>query len=114
MTTQRRGTITTWKDDKGFGFITPDDGSSPVFFHISGLVQRQLRPAEQVEVVYTLTQDEHRRARAINVRYITKNARPEARSATKNARPERLITVIVVSLFFLMLLLGTWIIPLTP
>ena len=108
MTTQHRGTITTWKDDKGFGFITPDDGGNPVFFHISGLVERQTRPAEQVVVVYTLSQDERQRMRAINVRFVTKNA------VQKDAHPERLSTVIVVSFFFLLLLLGTWIIPLPP
>lgn len=111
MTTQRRGKITTWKDDKGFGFITPDDGGSPVFFHISSVAKQQPRPAEQMVVVYTPGQDKHQRPCATNVRFITKNAVKKV-TVKKNSHPERLSTVIVVGLFFLVLLLVTWIIPL--
>ena len=59
-------------------------------------------------VVYTLSQDQHQRTCAINVRFAAKDA------VKKDAHLERLSTVIVVSLFFWVLLLGTWIIPLTP
>lgn len=103
MANQQRGTIKTWKDDKGFGFITPENGGSPVFFHISGLMQHQPRPSEQAVVFYTLSQDEKQRVRAVNIRI-----------ATKNGRPEHMLIIIVVSLFALALILGTLIIPLTP
>ena len=47
------GTIKRIVRDKGFGFITPDDGSDDVFFHRSRLGPRiefeELREGEEVE-----------------------------------------------------------------
>jgi len=39
-----RGTVKWFNDQKGFGFITPDDGGKDVFLHISSL-QRSGLPA---------------------------------------------------------------------
>jgi uncharacterized membrane protein YsdA (DUF1294 family)/cold shock CspA family protein len=40
----RKGQLTTWKDNKGFGFIKPDDGGKEVFLHISELKDSTRRP----------------------------------------------------------------------
>jgi uncharacterized membrane protein YsdA (DUF1294 family)/cold shock CspA family protein len=61
------GRITTWKDDKGFGFITAPDGGNQVFVHIKSFLNRQRRPIGNEIVTYELTTDVQGRAQAINV-----------------------------------------------
>ena len=65
-----QGRITTWKDDQGFGFITPNGGGDPVFLHIKTLSNRQRRPVGNEIVTYELTTDERRRPRAVNVAFV--------------------------------------------
>jgi uncharacterized membrane protein YsdA (DUF1294 family)/cold shock CspA family protein len=64
---KRKGTITTWKDKEGFGFIAPDDDSGEVFFHITALVKGQRRPIEKMPVTYALEYDEDDRPYAVNI-----------------------------------------------
>ena len=61
-----KGHITTWNDEKGFGFITPDDGGKQVFIHISDVNNRTRRPELNQEVVYTLSHDKQKRVCAKN------------------------------------------------
>ena len=65
-----QGRITTWKDDQGFGFITPNGGGEPVFLHIKTFSNRQRRPVGNEIVTYELTVDERRRPRAISVAFV--------------------------------------------
>ena len=59
-----QGTLTTWNDEKGFGFIAPNDGSQDVFLHIRALPPGQPRPVGGEIVSYELTFDEEKRPRA--------------------------------------------------
>ena len=38
------GTLTTWNDQKGFGFITPTSNSTQIFVHITAFPRDGLRP----------------------------------------------------------------------
>ena len=67
---RHQGRITTWKDDKGFGFITPNGGGDRVFLHIKTLSNRQRRPTGNELVTYELTVDERQRPRAANVAFV--------------------------------------------
>ena len=71
---RHQGKITTWKDDKGFGFITPNGGGEPVFVHVSSLANRQRRPEGNELVSYELATDAKGRPQAKAVAFVGERA----------------------------------------
>jgi cold shock protein len=61
------GTVKWFSNDKGFGFITPDDQSSDVFMHHSAIAGEGYRSlSEGARVTYD-TEADAKGPRAINV-----------------------------------------------
>lgn len=73
---RHQGRITKWKDDRGFGFITPSGGGARVFVHISGFGQGQRRPSGNEPVTYELVKDVKKGNRAESVLYIGSRQAP--------------------------------------
>lgn len=91
---RHQGRITSWKDEQGFGFITPNMGGEPVFVHIKSFANRQRRPVANEIVTYEQASDGKGRPQACKVDYVgVRRGRPAASSG-----PSRL-PLIVAALF---------------
>jgi uncharacterized membrane protein YsdA (DUF1294 family)/cold shock CspA family protein len=75
-----QGRITSWMDNKGFGFITPNGGGKHVFVHISAFANRQRRPEGDELVTYELTVDEKGRRQAMQVAFVGEPTRGDGKS----------------------------------
>jgi uncharacterized membrane protein YsdA (DUF1294 family)/cold shock CspA family protein len=94
-----QGRITSWKDDQGYGFITPNGGGERLFVHVKAFSNRQHRPAVNEIVTYEITTDEKRRVQATNVEFLTSRIH-----AAASGKPG--LGSLVVSVIFLLFMLG--------
>jgi uncharacterized membrane protein YsdA (DUF1294 family)/cold shock CspA family protein len=65
-----QGRITKWKDDEGYGFITPKGGGEQIFVHIKSFPNQLRRPVGNDPVSYNLRHDAKGRAQAENVAFM--------------------------------------------
>jgi len=80
------GTIKTWNDDRGFGFIEPLHGGQEIFLHIKACVARSGRPevGQRVTFEVEMTPDGRKRAKRVEV---IRSRRPANR--LRNDNPAR-------------------------
>jgi uncharacterized membrane protein YsdA (DUF1294 family)/cold shock CspA family protein len=100
-----RGQLATWKDERGFGFIQPADGSKEVFLHISAIKDSTRRP-QVGDTIYYQTAVEAGKTRACNAFILGARKSPtspvlpgdQSASITLSKHPFPILEVLLLSL----------------
>ena len=67
----KTGVISWFSDDKGFGFIKPDDKSKDIFFHGSELKKINLETiAGNTKISFETKEDKNNRIQAVNLQLV--------------------------------------------
>jgi cold shock CspA family protein len=61
------GTLRSWTDERGFGFIAPTHGGAELFVHISALPRDGTRPTVGEKLTYELGRGKNGQPQAVNV-----------------------------------------------
>jgi cold shock protein len=98
------GVLKTWKEDRGFGFIVPDNGGRDVFLHISAIAQPSRRPLPGDVIHYQLARDKHGKFRAVNVSIegVTNQDTSTNSAKTGKSRLGWIILLLIVGVFIYM------------
>jgi CspA family cold shock protein len=65
------GTVKFFNDSKGYGFISPDDGGTDAFVHITAVERAGLRTLQQNQRVnYDLEEDQRGKTKAVNLQSV--------------------------------------------
>jgi uncharacterized membrane protein YsdA (DUF1294 family)/cold shock CspA family protein len=106
----RKGQLTTWKDDKGFGFIKPDDSEQEVFLHISELKDSTRRP-QLGDTIYYYAVTEDGKTHACNAFILGARSKSNSISSSYRAKSNGVSTfpfpVLEVLLLSIVPLLGS-------
>ena len=72
------GTIAWFRENKGFGFIHPDDGSDDIFMHATDVVEGdESQLVEGTRVAYQ-TSGSHRGPKAVKIRVVAAQPAPDS------------------------------------
>jgi cold shock CspA family protein len=93
------GTLTRWNDDRGFGFISPAQGSEEIFVHVSAFPRDGERPRLNEIISFETDTGPNGRLRAVRVMRAGSHAKSrQARNASLPGRRYRPAGVLAVLL----------------
>ena len=92
-----KGKITSWNDEKGFGFITPFEGGKRTFVHIKAFSNRNRRPGIDQVVTYEVSADQQGRSCAVKAT-LAGDRLPQDRQKKYGSLP-----VIIIAVVFLVI-----------
>lgn len=92
------GEISEWREDRGFGFITPTGGGDRVFVHISAFAGGR-RPRQGDQVTYDLDVHGPKGARATQVRRVGEVVGPRRRNPARWMLQVAVLAILAVSSF---------------
>jgi len=100
------GTIKSWDDERGFGFIEPDGGGQDIFVHIKAFKGLRERPQASQRVSFEIELGPQGKKRALNVELI-RAARPARNRESRNGSAQwGSATLFAIPAFGIVLMLG--------
>lgn len=102
---QRRlsGELVGWNEDRGFGFIRPNDGGADVFAHVHAFIDTTRRPALGDRVTFRTEQAPDGRIRATEVAPRDRRVPVSARKARRGGRLVGALVAILLVVAFIAL-----------
>jgi uncharacterized membrane protein YsdA (DUF1294 family)/cold shock CspA family protein len=97
------GTLTSWDDDRGFGFITPAKGTERTFVHIKAFPPRGTRPQLGESLSFEIEHPAGGKRRATRVRVAGQRvpSAPRRRTSRTNAGPATYLPILLFALAYL-------------
>lgn len=110
---QQKGILKVWKDDKGFGFIKPDNGEKDVFVHIRDFGNIPRKPQVGDAIHYQPMQDSSGRYRAADVSIEGLVRRPLTAKQNRSRKPNhgsggRILSYVISTAFVCMVGFGLY------